>query len=555
MDRGAARSRKRSQKMDKAPKADPVESNAQLAKLLQPTKGKDKGAGKGRPQRKQKERVDAGPDQYKAKAIRTAHALVYAQSAFAIPPPPERLEGVTRIDLDGAECTDVSWIPPSVTWLSVKGCAVTKGWEVVGALEGLTVLNISNCGLTSLPSPLAGLKSLKALVATGNEWTALNDAVVAGWKELNSLIVSHSPNLSSLPSSLASLPHLSKLAFSHCPRLDAAGLPDLSPLPLLRDVKANNLARLSTLPPHLVRWGTGDLAAVGKSGDGDGLEVLDLGNCSLPYAAVAGVFGLSRPGKTPRWAHLRSLTLRANPLAVEVPAYADQLQASPDLPKLQIVDARRVKERARAGEVQMSRRERKAREAQEKKARPTGANGSGGKMRAWGAPEKEEAETEESEKKERRRSDAAEERPAKRRVEATEPKDKKKRKLDGPKAEKAEKRKREEPAAESAAEPKRKRKHGRGEEKEKGKAEAMAVATPHKPVVVVKAAPQVRAAAPAVVATHVAVADPAAQRAKKPGRSETAVVGVVDVAPARGGLDLNEALKEEEGSGLGAGGW
>lgn len=334
-------------------------------------------------------------------------------------------------------------------------------------------------------------------------------------------------------------------------------------------MKANNLACLATLPAHLAKWGTGDLEAVGKSGVGDGLEVLDLGNCSLPYAAAAGMFGMSTTAhaakKSPRWAHLRSLTLRANPLAVEVPAYADQLQASPDLPKLQIIDARRVKERARAGEVQMSRRERKAREANEKRAKPTGANEHwGGKeMRKWGAAAEDGEE--ERPKKERRRSDAADEgrpeRKKRRHAEDEAKPEEKKRKRDEPekphKSDKAEKRKREEPApvpapAEESSKRKRKRKHGKGEDRE---TEAVAVATPHKPVVVVKAAKQERAPAAAPVATHVAVADPSAQRAKKPGRSETAVVGVVDVAPARGGLDLKAALKEESGSGLGVGGW
>ncbi|BEJ11966.1 hypothetical protein CspHIS471_0204260 [Cutaneotrichosporon sp. HIS471] len=508
MDRGAARSRKRTQKAEDKAKTTPVEDKTKLAKLLHKGKGKRE-----RPPRKQKE--PAGPDQYKAKAIRTARALVYAQEAFEIPPPPERLVGVTRVDLDGAECTDISWLPASVTWLSVKACPVTEGWDVIGALEGLTVLNISNCQLSALP-PLAGLKGLKALVATGNEWTSLDDTVVAGWKELNSL--------------------------------------NLSPLPLLRDVKANNLARLSTLPSHLPKWGTGNLDAVGKSGVGDGLEVLDLGNCSLPYSAVAGVFGLSATAhaskKAPRWAHLRSLTLRANPLTVEVSAYADQLQASPDLPKLQIIDARRVKERARAGKVQESRRDRKAREAREKKARPTGANEhSGGKeMRKWGADEAGE----EKEKKEQKRSDAADEpEPKKRRHDDTTKLDVKKRKRD--EKPQAEKRKREEPPADESSKKKRKRKHGKGEDKD----EVLAVATPAKPVVVVKPVKQERAPVVAAVATHVAVADPAAQRAKKPGRSETAVVGVVDVAPARRGLDLKAALKEESGSGSGLGlrGW
>lgn len=401
-------------------------------------------------------------------------------------------------------------------------------------------------------------------------------------------VVSHSTNLSSLPASLASLPHLAKLAFSHCPRLDAAGLPDLSALPLLRDVKANNLARLATLPAHLPQWGTGDLALAGKTGAstsatklGDGLEVLDLGNCSLSYAAVSGVFGLAATAhatkKAAKWPHLRSLTLRANPLAVEQPAYAEQLQASTDVPKLQIIDARRVVERARAGEVQESKKDRKARERVAKKARPTGANEHAGAkvMRTWGAgdeakedgeaaeearPQKEAKEardkkdkSDKPERKEKRRHSEVDE-PAKKRK--SEDKTEKKRPRDSVPA----------PAAAPAVEAdeptkkKRKRRHGKAGDEEK---EAVAVSTINNPVVVKPAAkPKARVEAPAPVATHVAVADPAAQRAKKPSRSETAVVGVVDVAPARGGLDLKAVLgggKKEDGSGagagLGVGGW
>lgn len=151
MDRGAARSRKRTQVAEKGAKT--ADSNPRLAKLLdedgkprtftgkgKPRRDGDGGDRKegGRPPRKVKEQEDRGPDQYKAKAIRTAHALVYSQTAFAIPPAPERLEGVTRVDLEGSGCTDVSWLPGSVTWLNLKGCAVTEGWEVVAALEGLT---------------------------------------------------------------------------------------------------------------------------------------------------------------------------------------------------------------------------------------------------------------------------------------------------------------------------------------------------------------------------------------------------------------------------------
>lgn len=654
MDRGAARSRKRLQAAEKGSK--PADANPKLATLMS-ADGKPKNAGKGkgkgkprdgakssdRPDRadgerpgrkfgKKKEQEDRGPDQYKAKAIRTAHALVYSQAPFAIPPPAERLEGVTRVDLEGSGCEDVSWLPASVTWLNLKGCAVTSGWDVVGSLEGLTGEFIHTSALPArvpiidsspqhqqLRPYILAARARRTEGPQGRgrdgqrvecarrdrrrwmEGAQLPQCVTSPSPTLTA-VVSHSPNLSSLPSALAHLPHLAKLAFSHCPRLDAAGLPDLSPLPLLRDVKANNLPRLSTLPAHLPKWGTGDLALAGKASSsapssstspklGDGLEVLDLGNCSLSYPAVSPVFGLAATAhatkKAPKWPHLRSLTLRANPLAVEVPTYAEQLQASAELPKLQIVDARRVKERARAGEVQESRKDRKARERRDKKAKPTGANEhKGGKeMRKWGeaaaeaAGEGEGEEKGEGEAKGREGKEKPEKKEKRRHADdepASTPDAKKRKSDDAPASSK--KREREpEPAPEPAEESKkkRKRKHGKSTAAEAAEADTEAAKEKEKepkgkkPIVVVKPAarPRTSSPAPAPVATHVAVADPAAQRAKKPGRSETAVVGVVDVKPAKGGLDLKAVLggpvlglgkKDEggeDGSGLGLGGW
>ena len=49
------------------------------------------------------------------------------------------------------------------------------------------MLNISKCGLKSLPSDLKDLSNLKAVVAMHNEWTDIDADVVSGWKELNSL--------------------------------------------------------------------------------------------------------------------------------------------------------------------------------------------------------------------------------------------------------------------------------------------------------------------------------------------------------------------------------
>jgi hypothetical protein len=144
----------------------------------------------------------------------------------------------------------------------------------------------------------------------------------------------------------------------------------------------NNLALVDVIPSHMAKWGTGRLPAnehTSASRQGDGLEVLDLGNCSLPYSAVQDAF----LAKT--WSHLRSLSLHSNPLAISHPDYATTLQDSETLPKLQIIDSKRIVQRKRKGEVQESKIERRRREKKEKK-RMTGANAreTTGPVRVWG---------------------------------------------------------------------------------------------------------------------------------------------------------------------------
>lgn len=153
----------------------------------------------------------------------------------------------------------------------------------------------------------------------------------------------------------------------------------------------NNLLHLTSLPAHLPHWGTGDMSLAGRSAAGpsnlqlgDGLEVLDLGNCSLSFEAISPIFGLSTGTTKVEWQYLRSLSLHSNPLAITHPDYNGLLQSSPALPNLQIIDAKRVVERKRKGEVQESKVDRRRREKKEEKMKPSGTNVTSGKMRTWG---------------------------------------------------------------------------------------------------------------------------------------------------------------------------
>lgn len=334
-------------------------------------------------------------------------------------------------------------------------------------------------------------------------------------------------------------------------------------------MRANNLPRLTSLPPHLPTWGTGSLSQVGKKDvAGDGLEVLDLGNCSLPLSAIQKVFlGKSAIGGA-KFPHLRSLTLSANPLCLEAENYATQLQDSPQLPKIQIIDTKRLVERKRAGMQPETKRERKQRERAEGKRKPTGANvdSSARKMRTWGAGAEEgEKAAEERSKKERKAAEAegGEEDEETRRIrermeraaaemDVDEPEEKPEEE-DGGK--KKRKRKRTKKAAESEPEPERPVKKLRD-------VPAKASAKPSaKPLPETKGKPgKPKKKGPDQAQIAAVVADPTTAKASKPSRSETAVVGVVDVKKekkkdAEGGVDLAAMLKSDSGSGLGVGGW
>ena len=149
MDRGAARSRKRAQtlaKLIERPLKQQPRSNGPGSKSESPGEHRQKSWSHHDPypklgQPSRLKRRDELPEsiRYRPKALRESAALIYASKAFPLPPSPEVLDGVTRIDLEGSRVTDVSWLRGTkVTWLSLAGCAVTEGWDAVGLLADLS---------------------------------------------------------------------------------------------------------------------------------------------------------------------------------------------------------------------------------------------------------------------------------------------------------------------------------------------------------------------------------------------------------------------------------
>jgi hypothetical protein len=147
MDRGAARSRKRSQ-ADNRPvnpqQAGPSNPNPHArpeGSTLPQRAGPPYPARAPRPPRPERQRKPLLDEatRYKPKAIRSSAALIWAQAEFPIPPPKDVLDGVRRIDLAGSGITDVSWLAGlGVTWLNLAGCRIKDGWEAVGSLTELS---------------------------------------------------------------------------------------------------------------------------------------------------------------------------------------------------------------------------------------------------------------------------------------------------------------------------------------------------------------------------------------------------------------------------------
>ena len=102
-------------------------------------------------------------------------------------------------------------------------------------------------------------------------------------------------SLTALPRSLAALPALKKISAAHN-QLTSPGLPDLSALSHLHELRLNDNRSLSSLPSHFGSWGKAPPpppssagALVPDSGyqqknkprSRGGLEILDLGNCGF----------------------------------------------------------------------------------------------------------------------------------------------------------------------------------------------------------------------------------------------------------------------------------
>lgn len=111
----------------------------------------------------------------------------------------------------------------------------------------------------------------------------------------SSAVVSNN-SLTALPRSLATLPALKKISAAHN-QLTSPGLPDLSPLSHLHELRLNDNRSLSSLPSHFGSWGKAPPPPPSSAGGGPvpdsgyqqknkprsrgGLEILDLGNCGF----------------------------------------------------------------------------------------------------------------------------------------------------------------------------------------------------------------------------------------------------------------------------------
>ncbi|BGP09446.1 hypothetical protein JCM10049v2_005316 [Rhodotorula toruloides] len=216
-----------------------------------------------------------GADKAAAKKKPQTDQLDLSNQQLSAPPSLADYSALTRLNLTncGLKCIGfVKQAAATLTWLNVSGNDLSgpDAWKGVEELRTLFVLNASHCHLAAVPPCIARLSTLKALVLSHNSLTKLEH--VANLPDLNTIVISNN-SLTSLPASLATLPSLKKISAAHN-QLTPTGLPDLSPLSHLHELRLNDNRSLTSLPSHFGTWGKGD---TGKGG----LEILDIGNCGF----------------------------------------------------------------------------------------------------------------------------------------------------------------------------------------------------------------------------------------------------------------------------------
>ncbi|BGP17735.1 hypothetical protein JCM10213_005316 [Rhodosporidiobolus nylandii] len=271
----------------------------------------------------------------------TSDSLDLSGQALTAPPKLSDFAFLTRLNLSNCQLSSISFVKAAartLTWLNVSGndLSGTGAWAGIEELKGLFVLNASHCSLTEVPSCIACLSSLKALVLSHNSLKTLEH--VADQPDLNTIVVSNN-QVTALPSSLSNLRSLKKISAAHN-QLIPSGLPDLSFLAHLQEVRLGDNRSLTSLPPHFGSWGKAALPAEEeekRQKGRQGIEILDLGNCGFD-----SWFGLRELAKQ---SSIVNLGLKGNKVteeAVEASGF-DELKSKLTvlLPSLRILDNNR----------------------------------------------------------------------------------------------------------------------------------------------------------------------------------------------------------------------
>ncbi|GAA5972454.1 hypothetical protein JCM11641_001854 [Rhodosporidiobolus odoratus] len=230
-----------------------------------------------------------------------SQSLDLSNSPLTAPPSLGDYPQLSKLNLTNTTVDSIAFVATvasTLTWLNVSGNDLSQdgAWTGIDQLKTLFVLNASHCSLTAVPSCVASLSSLKALVLSHNSLTRLEHLV--NLPDLNTIVVSNN-QLGALPSSLSTLPSLKKISAAHN-KLTSSTLPDLSSLSHLSELRLNDNPSLTSLPPHFGIWGKAPLlpsdsntasastsARAGlvedrrRSKGRQGLEILDLGNCGF----------------------------------------------------------------------------------------------------------------------------------------------------------------------------------------------------------------------------------------------------------------------------------